>query len=192
MIEAIKESQAERQAALLNLCKLLLDEDRLKILGALAQQTWRADALAEQVTVNRLPVHLHKLAEAGLVNQGIEQGVECYQLDSRQILKLKKLLFARDEAGEAQSPDEKDLAKFIKRDQVVQLPIHPAKLRLVLNWLADKFQPDVEYTERAVNELLKGLTGDPVAVDHVTLRRLLIDYGFLARQAGIYQSKVSE
>lgn len=192
MIEAIKESQAERQAALLNLCKLLLDEDRLKILGALAQQTWRADALAEQVTVNRLPVHLHKLAEAGLVNQGIEQGVECYQLDSRQILKLKKLLFARDEAGEAQSPDEKDLAKFIKRDQVVQLPIHPAKLRLVLNWLADKFQPDVEYTERAVNELLKGLTGDPVAVDHVTLRRLLIDYGFLARQAGIYQRKVSE
>lgn len=196
MTQVLKESQAiepaEREAALLNLCKLLLDEDRLKILGALAQQAWPADTLAQQLRVNRLPVHLHKLAEAGLVNQGIEQGVEFYQLDSQQILKLKKRLFARDEASEAQSPDEQDLAKFIKRDQVAQLPVHPAKLRLVLNWLADKFQINVEYSERAVNELLKGLTADPVAADHVTLRRLLIDYGFLVRQAGIYQRKVSE
>ena len=191
MTQVLKESQAiepaEREAALLNLCKLLLDEDRLKILGALAQQAWPVDTLAQQLRVNRLPVHLHKLAEAGLVNQGIEQGVEFYQLDSQQILKLKKRLFARDEASEAQSPDEQDLAKFVKRDQVAQLPVHPAKLRLVLNWLADKFQINVEYSERAVNELLKGLTADPVAADHVTLRRLLIDHLLLVRQAGIYQ-----
>lgn len=31
-------AQTERQATLLNLSKLLLDEERLKILGALAQQ----------------------------------------------------------------------------------------------------------------------------------------------------------
>ena len=134
-----------------------------------------------------MKLHLHKLEEAGLVNKRSEQGVECYQLASKQILQFKKLLFARPTANEAQSPDEKDLAKFIKEGQLLQLPVQPAKLRLVLGWLADKFQPDVEYPEREVNELLKGHV-----IDHVTLRRLLIDHGLLVRQAGIYQRKVNE
>ena len=195
MTQRIKESQPlaepERQATLLNLSKVLLDEDRLKILGLLAQQPCSAETLAAQAAVERVKLHLHKLAEVGLVSKRAEQGGEVYQLDSQQILKLKKLLFARAEPVEFQSPDEKDLAKFIKHEQIVQLPTHPVKLRLVLAWLAAKFQPGVEYPERAVNELLKGHTGDPVTLDHVTLRRLLIDHGLLVRQAGIYQRKVS-
>ena len=183
---------AEREATLLNVCKLLLDEDRLKILGLLAQRPCCAETLATQLTVERTKLHLHKLEEAGLVNKHSAQGVECYQLNSRQIFQLKKLLFARAEPHEAQSSAEKDLAKFIRQGQLVQLPIHHAKLLLVLNWLADKFQPGVDYPEKVVNERLKGCSGDDINLDHATLRRLLIDHGLLVRQAGIYQRKVSK
>jgi len=181
--------QVDRQAALLNLCKLLLDEDRLKNSRCIGATNIAGRCFGRAVGCESFT---RAFAQAGRSWSGqpvYGARCECYQLDSQQILKLKKLLFARDEAREPQSPEEKDLAKFIKRDQVVQLPVHPAKLRLVLNWLVDKFQPDIEYTERAVNELLKDLTGDPVAADHVTLRRLLIDHGLLVRQAGIYQRR---
>ncbi|MCX6048551.1 MAG: DUF2087 domain-containing protein [Chloroflexi bacterium] len=177
---------AEQQATLVNVCKLLLDEDRLKILGLLAQQACSTETLVTQLDMARVKLHLHKLAEVGLVNQRNDQGVEAYQLDRQQILRLKKMLFARAETPEAQSPVEKELAKFVKQGQLVLLPTHPAKLLLVLQWLVEKFLPDVAYPEREVNELLKGH-----AEDHATLRRLLVDHGLLVRQAGIYQRPVS-
>lgn len=180
-------AQTERQATLLNLSKLLLDEERLKILGALAQQPCSAATLTTQLAMGRVQLHLHKLEEAGLVKKRTEQGAERYQLDSDQIRQFKKLLFARDESNEAQSPADKDLAKFIKQNQIVQLPVHPVKLQMVLEWLVEKFQSGVAYPEKEVNELLKGH-----AIDHVTLRRLLIDHLLLAREAGIYQRKPME
>ena len=173
---------AERQATLLNLGKLLLDEDRLKILGALAQQPCSAEQLQGQVAVDRVQVHLHKLEEMGLVRKELTQGEERYGLDQAQLFRWKKQLFARDEANQPQSTEEKDLAKFIKGERLVQLPVAPAKLRLVLTWLVERFQPNTNYSEKQVNALLQGHT-----IDHVTLRRLLIDHRLLVREAGIYQ-----
>lgn len=175
-------SPAERQAALLRLSKLLLDTDRLKLLGALAQQPYSAETLTTQLGVEKGQLHLQKLEEAGLVQKRTAQNMELYELDHKQILHLKKLLFAREEEGQPLSAEEKDLAKFIKQERLVQLPVHPAKLRHVLEWLVAKFQTGIPYPEKAVNERLKGH-----AIDHVTLRRLLIDHGLLVRQAGIYQ-----
>lgn len=178
-------TQAERQETLLNLTKLLLDTDRLKILGLLAQHPCSVATLKSQLAVERVQIHLHKLQEIGLVHKQREQEAELYQLDAKQMVKLKKQLFTRDEESQTQSTEEKDLAKFIKQERLVQLPVHPTKLRRVLSWLAEKFQPGVSYPEKQVNELLQGH-----AIDHVTLRRLLIDHSLLVRQAGIYQRVV--
>jgi hypothetical protein len=179
-------TQAERQDTLLKLGKLLLDEDRLKILGLLAQQPCSAETLARQLAMERVKVHLNKLEEFALIDKCVVQGAELYQLDHKQLLQLKKRLFARTAENRPLSTAEKELAKFIKHERLVQLPVHPTKLRNVLAWLADKFQPGVMYAEKQVNDLLQGH-----AIDHVTLRRLLIDHGLLVRQAGIYQRVVS-
>jgi hypothetical protein len=177
--------QAERQEILLKLSKLLLDVDRLKLMGELAQHPCSANSLKRKLAVERVQLHLGKLEESGLVHKCIEQGEERYQLDHKQIFQLKKLLFARVEESQSQSAEEKDLAKFIKHDRIVQFPTHPAKLRQILAWLAEKFQPGVLYTEKQVNERLQGH-----ATDHATLRRLLIDHSLLVRQSGIYQRPV--
>lgn len=176
----------ERQATLVNLGKLFLDADRLKILGALAQQPCSATQLQRQVAVERVTLHLHKLEEIGLVRKEMTQGQEVYGLDQAQIFQWKKQLFARDETNQPQSSEEKDLAKFIKGDRLVQLPVAPANWRLVLTWLVERFQPGAHYSEKQVNVLLQGH-----AIDHVTLRRLLIDHRLLVREAGIYQRPIN-
>ena len=178
---------AERQATLVNLGKLLLDADRLQILGALAQQPCSTEGLQRQLTVDRVQLDLHKLEEIGLIRKQITQGEERYGLDQAQLFKWKKQLFARDEANQPQSTEEKDLAKFIKEERLVQLPVAPAKLRLVLEWLVERFATDATYTEKQVNERLQGH-----AIDHVTLRRLLIDHRLLVRESGIYQRPVND
>ena len=120
MTQIINESQplteAERQATLLNLSKLLLDEDRLKILGLLAQQPCSMETLAAQTAVARVKLHLHKMTEVGLVRKRTEQGCEVYQLDSQQVLQFKKLLFARPEPAEFQSPAELEQLQNRLRD----------------------------------------------------------------------------
>jgi len=181
------DAQIEHQPTLLTVCKLLLDADRLKILGVLAQEACSAETLAAKVGGDRLRLHLYKLTQAGLVNVQLEQGVEWFQLDDQQILSLKKIFFAHPTPPEPQSEQEKELAKFIKQEQLIQLPVNPTQLRRVLAWLADKFQPGVAYQEREVNEWLKGHQPD-----HVTLRRLLIDHQFLTRNHGIYQRTISQ
>ena len=177
----MENTQELPQANLLTLCKLLLDEDRLKILGLLAQQPCSAEALTAQLKMARVKLQLDKLEAGHLIHKSSAPDAEHYALDREAIVQLKKQLFARPETLESQSTEEQELAKFVKDGQLQQLPIHPAKLLVVLRWLADKFQFGVEYPERDVNERLKGH-----AVDHVTLRRLLIDHQLLARQAGIY------
>jgi len=177
-MESIQENSS---ANLLTVCKLLLDEDRLKILGLLAQQPSSAEALTAQLKLARVKLQLDKLEAGRLICKSSAPDAEHYALDREAIVQLKKQLFARTETLEPQSTEEQELAKFVKDGQLQQLPIHPAKLLVVLRWLANKFQFGVEYPERDVNERLTGH-----AVDHVTLRRLLIDHQLLARQAGIY------
>ncbi len=75
---------------------------------------------------------------------------------------------------------EKILKHFLDDDGRVK--IWPAKRKrrlLVLNYLSEKFDSGVEYTEKEVNLIL----GDHHTFnDHVLLRRELFDNGFLGRE----------
>jgi ArsR family transcriptional regulator, arsenate/arsenite/antimonite-responsive transcriptional repressor len=178
-------SELNNTPGLQDLCKVLLNEDRLMILGLLAQRTLGSDELKAQLPAQssaalRLARHLQQLQTAGLVQTRNDGGVEVYQLDIDQIQALKRQLFSNP-ADEARTPEEKTLAAFVKEGALVQLPVQPAKLLLVLRWLVNVFEPGKAYTERDVNDLLKGH-----AVDHATLRRLLVDHGLLTREAGVY------
>jgi hypothetical protein len=78
--------------------------------------------------------------------------------------------------------EDEILKRYGRKGKLTTLPAkHEARLE-VLAWVARPFTPGVTYREAEVNDLLRGQE-----VDHVTLRRLLIDYGFLTRQGGIYQ-----
>jgi hypothetical protein len=53
------------------------------------------------------------------------------------------------------------------------------KKLVILRWLATKFQPDVLYSEREVNAIIT-----QAHEDFATLRRDMVDFGFLRRERG--------
>ncbi len=71
-------------------------------------------------------------------------------------------------------------AKYINEGESVSLKSFPKKQKaklVVLNRIAELFDRAKRYSEKEVNAILGG-----VYEDHVTIRRYLIEYGFLARK----------
>jgi hypothetical protein len=74
-----------------------------------------------------------------------------------------------------------ELRPFIRDGKIVAMPRRRAKRLILLDALAQAFVPGRHYTEIEVNDALRA-----VYPDFATLRRSLIDDGFLDRDAGEY------
>jgi hypothetical protein len=61
------------------------------------------------------------------------------------------------------------------------IPTKRAKLLVVLDHVAQAFEPGTTYSEAEVNEII-----NQVHRDHAALRRYLVDEQFLTREAGRY------
>ncbi|MGF9817080.1 DUF2087 domain-containing protein [Brevibacillus agri] len=86
---------------------------------------------------------------------------------------------AEVEAGSAEY--EAILQKYFPQgpsDALVRIPRKHKHRLVICREVAKRFAPDKMYTEREVNDMLEA-----VCTDYVTLRRYLIDYGFLDRKA---------
>ena len=73
------------------------------------------------------------------------------------------------------------LQPFVRDGVVAIMPARQAKRRLLLNEVAQAFEPGVYYSERTVSMFLRQLHPD-----YAALRRYLIDEGFLDRREGEY------
>ena len=76
------------------------------------------------------------------------------------------------------------LARLLRGGRLHQLPTRQTDLELLLAIVANEFTPNRGYAEQEVNHLLKNWLPTVLAdyaVDHVTVRRYLVDYGLLRR-----------
>ena len=78
---------------------------------------------------------------------------------------------------------EEDVRKVLKAylnadGTIRQLPQEGKKMLIILNFILDAFALDANYTEKEVNTILRRFH-----TDTATLRRNLIDYGFMARES---------
>jgi hypothetical protein len=73
------------------------------------------------------------------------------------------------------------LRAFVKDGRVTTLPAKRSRRLLLLEHIAQAFEPGVQYPERAVNAALRALFDD-----HAALRRYLVDEGYMSREAGLY------
>lgn len=77
-------------------------------------------------------------------------------------------------------PDLKAIAPFLNCEgKIMALPQKQAKRRLALAYLAEKFEPGRDYTEKEVNALCDAWH---TFGDYFVLRRELVDNGFLGRE----------
>ena len=73
------------------------------------------------------------------------------------------------------------LRVFLGEDRIETIPAKQSKRRLMLDHIAQAFEPGVRYPERDVSLFLSGLHPD-----HASLRRYLVDEEFLTRAGGEY------
>jgi hypothetical protein len=73
------------------------------------------------------------------------------------------------------------LRVFVRDGRIATIPARLARRRLLLDIVAQGFEPGVRYPERAVNSFLAELYDD-----HAAMRRYLVDEGFLSRDHGEY------
>jgi hypothetical protein len=76
---------------------------------------------------------------------------------------------------------QKVLRDFFEGERLKGIPVKRKKRTMVLEWLAERFEPDRRYGELEVNALLKQHHPDCAA-----LRRELVDAGLLKRESSIY------
>jgi hypothetical protein len=70
------------------------------------------------------------------------------------------------------------LRAFIRDGRILAMPARWTRRRLLLDEVAQAFEPGLRYPESAVNEILES-----VFDDYCTLRRYLVDEQFLSRTA---------
>jgi hypothetical protein len=73
------------------------------------------------------------------------------------------------------------LRPFVRAGKIGTMPARQARRRILLDAIAQAFEPGVRYPERTVSEFLGLLYSD-----HAALRRYLVDEGFLERDGVVY------
>lgn len=173
---------------LLTFFKALADANRLKIVGLLATQPMSVEQLAHVLNLGASTVshHLARLSEAGLVSARPESYYNVYRLEADALEKMARRLLSSETLPavaadvDTDSYDRKVVANFSDPGgRIKALPAQQKKLLAVLRHVARSFEPGVRYPEKQVNEILKQFSDDTA-----TLRRLLVDFRFLARQGG--------
>ena len=164
-----------------DLLRVLLDEERLQVLGLLSLAPRSVTELAQATGMGTADVrhHLRALRLAGLVaNESTNQNSP-YSFDVAGIQALKREFFAGP--TENLSDDEKTLHAFVRDGKLVSIPTKASKLPPVLDWLVELFEAGRRYPEAEVNAVI-----NQVHEDHATLRRLLVDYRLMERAGGVY------
>lgn len=161
----------------------LADPLRLRVFAAVSLGASGVAEAARQagVTEDKAARALAHLAGVGLVERG-ERGLE---------VNVRVLAEAARAASEPRSrPDLEDatpeqaavVRNFVTGDgRLRALPAREARRRLVLEWVAQRFEPGRRFTEREVNGTLLAIHDDVAS-----LRRFLVDEGLLERESGVY------
>ena len=162
---------------------LLGSPERRRVVAALLLGSTRVDEITEASGLEPREAldAPSRLVDAGLVDSGN---------DGTYLLLEEAFTIAARDAAPPPRPSEHpdappDAARVLDtafRDgRLVNLPTKQSRRLIVLDHLAQRFEPGVHYTERQVNASLS-----QVSEDTATLRRYLVDHGFLDRAGGEY------
>jgi hypothetical protein len=192
-----KEETMNQRRLLLDTFKALSDDTRLKLFGIVCQQETNAGDLASRIGVSESTVshHMTKMREVNQVNLRAVCTERQYRANPVAIKRFKNLVtdierqIAPEEAEESDDSwinelDVDDEARKVLRNYtdngyITQLPRSQVKLLIILDWLATKFEREVKYTEREVNDIVL-----KHHEDYASIRRDLVDFGYLRRERG--------
>ena len=182
----------QRPEIMLQFCKAMADESRLKIVGLLSTTEHSVQQLASILELKEPTVshHLAVLKQLDLVRLRADGNFRWYRLNEEVLGKISRAVFSRDSiaglavSAEARSSERKVLDNFVDGDRLIEIPVSYKKRLVILKWLIGFFEPGISYAESQVNAILK-----LHHQDCATLRREMIGCGMLARDKGVYSRR---
>ena len=177
---------------LIALASALLDTDRLRVAAALVAGPANRMELSQATGIGHKDLlrQLDLLQEFGLVKlkEPAPRQPDAY---SPYELNTEAFRAARQAMGKYKGvkPRPRDarlltLETFLPGGKLVAFPRKNDQMITVLNEVVQKFEPEKRYDERDVNVIL-----EEVNEDYCTIRRLLVDYGYMERSGGVYVRK---
>jgi hypothetical protein len=162
--------------------RMVLDPVRLAVLGAAAVGPVDTERLAGRLDVPAKTVLLAtvKLQEAGLLNDELRLDVATLQRLGSELPSVEGA-DASVTDGPWSAEEAQVLRRFFDGTRLTQIPSQRAKRLVVLERLAQEFEPGLRYAERDVSFTLQLWYPD-----YAALRRYLVDEGFLTRADGFY------
>lgn len=163
---------------------LLADHDRRKVVAALELgATTRGEiAAATGLGLRHTVRALNRLVAGGLVIEGPgdhhELLTDAFSIAARAVAAARPV---RDEHGDAPADEARVLRAFVRDGRLLSIPTAWGKRQVILDWLAQRFEPGRRYSEATVN-----LSLGQVHPDTAALRRHLVDNGFMSRDHGEY------
>ena len=161
---------------------LLADGDRRRVVAALVLDASDLDTIerASGLPTAHVGRALARLVSAGLVVRGADGTLE---LVGAAFGVAARAAAASHAVVRHDGPPEvaRVLDAFVRDGRLVSIPTAHAKRLVVLDRLAQEFEPGRQYSEQLVNLILGRWHADTAA-----LRRYLVDDGFLDRRAGRY------
>jgi predicted transcriptional regulator len=163
-----------------------LDSDRLKLISFLTEESFSVLDLAEKIGENPAAImrHLEVLVEANLVKAINQDGETIYRFDSKELE-----LMARRQLSQPQNEIDFSSLDLSEEHQVFiqnytrsdgslkMIPTQLKKINAIMEYISRVFEFDAFYSEKEVNTIL-----NHYHPDSTTLRRHLVDYGYLGRE----------
>lgn len=166
------------------LARLLADPDRRAVVAALVLGATTTDEVRARTGLELRPVvtAIGRLDEGGLVVTGADDHVA---LVEAAFTAAARSTAADDDDDPGVEGVDAEAAKvmraFVRDHRLTAIPVQRAKRLVILDLLAQEFEPGRRYSEAMVNLLLGKWHADTAA-----LRRYLVDEGYLDRDAGQY------
>jgi ArsR family transcriptional regulator len=167
---------------------------RLLILNLLQMKPRHGEELATILNLKPATIshHLSKLTEVGLVESEKDQYYQTYSILSEPLTRTIAEVVHLPQPGLRAEVEEdayrnKVLNTFLKHGRLIQIPTQIKKQRIILEKIVEEFEPDHSYPEREVNHILLDFHEDVA-----TLRRSMISFKLMEREAGIYQRVITK
>ncbi len=163
---------------------LLADDDRRRVFAALVLGAADLEAVRRETGLDARPASraLQRFVDTGLVVRGDDGTLhllsEAFALAARAAAEQEP---ASTEHDDEPSDVARVLRAFVRDGRLTSIPAVHGKRLVVLDWLAQRFEPGRRYSEEMVNLVIAQVHPDTAA-----LRRYLVDDGFMARAHGEY------
>lgn len=161
---------------------LLADDGRRRVVAALVLGSATVEDIRRVtgLTTREVATALARLVAAELVERG-EEGAhvllgEAFRLAAVAAAPERP---APDPTGDAPEDEARVLRTYLRAGRLTRVPAQRAKKLVVLDRLAQEFDVGLRYSERQVNAILRRFHPDVAS-----LRRYLVDEGFLDREPG--------